>query len=356
MLSPKEVRSPARKIGDVLVRSLKACESAQLRAIIRKHYVTLRLMTEEQAWVGKRLRARSSQLCPPRLGVNGLSALVREMARCAERNTYLSHFLAAAAGRQFPRLMAKVQAEGHWVFPEVIALAFVMDRLTDAMHKDWKVLEECHGIWTRGRQEPSTKQPLTWFERAKIASVETCVKRVVGFHKEGVVDPRYLQIMLPLNIAEAMLEDLRHNNCDNAHVAWLLASHNREATRRGSDGRSAYWSPDQKAVLYAMPQLKSWVDLYQTWNMAFVTNYGHYPYFLTKLVVPGLANYHDHPEEYLYHRLTTLYTYIHFEYFQRVEQLQRGGACIDWGDQQLARLWGACNRHSAEKYLKITAK
>jgi len=60
---------------------------------------------------------------------------------------------------------------------------------------------------------------------------------------------------------------------------------------------------------FALP--RRWADLYTTWNLAFVSHYGDFPYLMTKLLIPQVNGYQDSPEEYIYNRLLALYCQLH---------------------------------------------
>ena len=43
-----------------------------------------------------------------------------------------------------------------------------------------------------------------------------------------------------------------------------------------------------------------------TWNMAFVSNYPDFPFYLAKLLIPTVSGYHSNPEGFLYPRHKSL--------------------------------------------------
>jgi hypothetical protein len=99
---------------------------------------------------------------------------------------------------------------------------------------------------------------------------------------------------------------------------------------------------------FALPQ--RWADLYATWNLAFVSHYGDFPYLVPKLLIPQVNGYQDSPEEYIYNRLLALYCQLHFTGFGRVDLARQGRKAIDWHDEALTKLWSSVNRDSAGKY------
>ena len=95
-----------------------------------------------------------------------------------------------------------------------------------------------------------------------------------------------------------------------------------------------------------------------TWNMAFVSRYTDWPYFMVKLLIPSVSGYHDNPNGYLYSRVLALLSHIVNSLMVR----SMGGSSINWKieDEALALSWGRSNRKSAEDYkrqlLKATAE
>ena len=59
-----------------------------------------------------------------------------------------------------------------------------------------------------------------------------------------------------------------------------------------------------------------------------------------------MSGYHDHPERYLYARITALYAHINYG----VETKANGGFPIDWSNRALTQFWGRINRKSANNY------
>ena len=341
---------PLTKVAELLRRSLGGV--ADLRGKVQEHYITLQLLDGAGNWQGARVSAAAPFLLPADLSRADVEAFIGRMEDAARQNTYLMNFLQQAAGGNFPRLAEKVREEGGRVLADVTTLAYAIDRLSAAMRHDWRLIEECLNVWKTSRNDPAHAQDLSLFEQVKIVSVEITVEKLLFFFRSGWVNPWYTKALLPLNVAEAVLEDLNHGNQDNAAAGTLLAG---SLPGHGcSENRCpARWSEDGGGILISLDRPQKYADLYQTWNMAFVTTYGHYPYFLSKLAVPQLAAYQDSPEEFIFNRITTLYTYINFEYFDRLERAGRNEPAIDWLDEDLTALWGKVNRESALDYRRI---
>ena len=80
--------------------------------------------------------------------------------------------------------------------------------------------------------------------------------------------------------------------------------------------------------------------------------YPDWPYFLVKLIIPSVTDYHDHPEGYLYSRVTALYAHTINSLSIRV----KGGRNMDWKSEEFSQAWGRFNRASARDYEKQLKK
>jgi hypothetical protein len=95
---------------------------------------------------------------------------------------------------------------------------------------------------------------------------------------------------------------------------------------------------------------EQWADLYSTWNLAFVSHYPEFPFVMVKLLIPFVANYQRHPEEYIYRRALALWVHLHHLYLGRADQARTGQEAIVWNDVELTKLWGRVNREAAVEY------
>ncbi|MGB5375846.1 MAG: hypothetical protein WBN15_18855 [Polyangiales bacterium] len=103
-----------------------------------------------------------------------------------------------------------------------------------------------------------------------------------------------------MNIIEAMFEDVRLGHRDNAASAWPLVKDRPGSwAREAKTGEvAARWSDDGKAISLSFALPRRWADLYATWNLAFVSHYGDFPYLMTKLLIPQVNGYQNSPQEY----------------------------------------------------------
>jgi len=344
--------SVAMAIADRIKELIVGLRRDRISELIRQHLLQFRLIDGTGRWQAEELAALGDWLLGEDLGTDDALDLVDEAARCAGANAYLTEFLDRSNGETFDCLYHNVQMEGARVLPSVVTYGLLLERLTQAMRNDWRLIEACREIWLRARDADGMNSHLTVFERAKVLSIDVTINRVLGFHESGSVAPEFTRVLLPMNIIEAMFEDIRLGNRDNAASAWPLVK-----DRPGSWGReaktgkvAARWSEDRKTILLSFALPRRWADLYATWNLAFVSHYGDFPYLMTKLLIPQVNGYQDSPEEYIYNRLLALYCQLHYTGFGRVDLARQGRDAIDWHDEALTKLWSSVNRESAEKY------
>ena len=344
--------SVAMSIAERIKEVIAGLRRDRITELIRQHLMQFRLIDGTGRWQAEELAALGDWLLGKDLDTDDALELVDEVARCAAANPYLVEFLDRAKGEAFDRLYHKVQTEGATVLPSVVTYGLLLERLTQAMRNDWRLIEACRVIWLRARDAEEMKSHLIVFERTKILSIDLAINRVLGFHQSGSVAPEFARLLLPMNIIEAMFEDVRLGHRDNAASAWPLVKDRPGSwAREAKTGEvAARWSEDRKAIVLSFALPRRWADLYATWNLAFVSHYGDFPYLMTKLLIPQVNGYQDAPEEYLYNRLLALYCHLHYLGFGRVDLARQGRDSIDWHDEALTKLWSAVNRESAEKY------
>ena len=326
--------------------------SERIAEMVLGHLQQFRLVDDAGHWQAPELTAIGEWLRCEDLDTDDALGLVDEAARCASANPYLVEFLNRAKGQASERLIQKVDAEGATVLPSVVTYGLLLERLTQAMRDDWRIIEACRGIWLRARDAEDLKAHWAPFEAAKVISIDVTIDRVLGFHASGSVDPGFTRLLLPMNIIEAMLEDIRLGHRANAASAWPLVKDRPGSWDRKAEtgGVAARWSDVRKAILLSFALPRQWADLYATWNLAFVSHYRDFPYLMAKLLIPQVNGYQDAPEEYIYNRVLALYCHLHFMGFGRVDFLRQGREPFDWHDEALTALWSTVNRESAQQY------
>ena len=196
------------------------------------------------------------------------------------------------------------------------------------------------------------------FHKIKLLSIVPVIKGYIADHRDistgkckRNIDDGLGPLALQLNILEATASDLLIKNNDNAKTGWILAMNKAGGKPDPATGAGpTVWSDDKKAVCLCMPLPKKWADLYQTWNMAFVSKMSDYPYILPKLLIPQVADYKNNPTKYLYNRSIALYLYLNYSCFDYLEKKKKNIPVINWRDETLTKIWSECNRISSNHF------
>ena len=149
-------------------------------------------------------------------------------------------------------------------------------------------------------------------------------------------------------------EDEARRNFDNAEAGLILAKfpHTRQYNNM-TVSCPCHLSRSLQFLKCSQPLTLHWADLYSSWNLAFVSGFPDFVYYIPKLLIPSVSNYQDNPAGYIYTRLLGLYTYIQWrinwiQYNQKYQTIQ-------WSEDSLTKTWGAANKISSQDYVKRLA-
>ena len=112
------------------------------------------------------------------------------MADNASKNPYIVRALDTIQEKaNYSDLQSKLKEEGAVVIPNVVTLAFVLERMTSAMKKNWRFLKVCNEIWSEYDNLPKivSSSEGNLFYIAKRLSVEQVVKRSLLMFETGVI-------------------------------------------------------------------------------------------------------------------------------------------------------------------------
>lgn len=342
------------KVANIIKKNLVGMDAETTKSLMMEKYMHLQLMDTNGNWRVQELNNVSDYLLPSDLDETKLNAFVDEVAKIALQNDYLRRFLARAKNKSFDYLENQVDDEGATVFPDVVAYAIALNRLTIVMQNDWKVLNACVTFWRNFRIAINLDKYLSSFVKIKLISVELAMDQFKEYHTTGTIPGNTGKMLVPLNIMEAVIEGSNNGYKNNKDAGIALALNNAGSlthdpnTGAGPSG----WSDDKKSVVYYAPFPLEWANLYTTWNMAFVSDFTSFPYVMCKLLIPQVNNYQDKPEEYIYNRAIALYTHLHYTLLTRAAGNVSKSNHIEWNDPELTSLWGKVNKQSAKKYLR----
>ena len=236
----------------------------------------------------------------------------------------------------------------------------------------WKVfMEEMQAA----REKREWKKYFNLFERMKVITVDMPMKSLEEYKLGKKIDKEASGgLALSVNILEAMYQDVKQGSFDNAAAGFELMceSNDRNPIKGCGNDITKEWVPEggeECAILdFRSPLPLQWNNLYQSWNMAFVSCYSSSPMFYAKLLAPLVSGLYQeiHPGLYLHPRVLCLYLHIQYEVICRGKAESAdpflyppSGAkrpFSDWRSKGLTDLWGRVNAVAAEQYQQAVEK
>jgi len=344
-----------KRIAETVNEFLKDVPQEFIVEQMELHYKVLGLMDSKGQWVHWYFNLESNeQYFLPRNNITfeDLVFLVDKMAENAEKNVYLMNALEVLQEGNYQKLKRKLKEEGNTVIVNSMTLAMVLEKLTTEMKENWRFLKVCNSIWLEYDNFPkllagSEGDP---FSIKKALTIEETMRRGIQMLDTGDVPPSSFINSLILNIMEAVTQDENLENLDNAETGKILAKfvHTPEKDNRTGSGPCQI---SEKGLGCAPPLTLHWVDLYSTWNLAFVSTFPDFVYYLPKLLIPSVSDYQAYPQAYLGNRVLALYTFIHW----KINWHFFNNEALDWHEETLTKDWGRANNLSKQDYVERLA-
>ena len=106
---------------------------------------------------------------------------------------------------------------------------------------------------------------------------------------------------------QGVREDEERRNFDNAEAGVILAKfpHTRQYNNKTGSG-PCHLSRSRQFLECPQPLTLHWADLYSSWNLAFVSGFEDFVYYIPKLLIPSVSNYQDNPSGYIHKRALAL--------------------------------------------------
>ena len=333
---------------------------------LKRSYRSLGLMNAEGAFTVKPLDGKKL------LDTFDAGQFIDQMTTCANQNPYLSVFIEEMGKKPPAYVKDWSQEPKRHVAIAAVVYAKALDRLTRLLGQEASTLAAVREHYKRQWREPAfakayadAASPLrdktNLFLEAKLQSVIPAVRDFVRFITGAAqISPSDGRFLIPLNISEAVAVDFVAGNGDNAKTGIVLAENppGQAPDTKTQTGPSRL-SKDKKAIEYQPPLPGQWADLYQSWNMAFVSQAEASPFLFAKLFTPAVACYEAQPSQYLYNRAIALYLHMHFTMMRVVDTLhpelgKKAGRppvlAVNWVDPAMTARWGAINLASARQY------
>ncbi len=322
------IRTIISEVRVICEQNRDSCEAHLL-----KHLSILKLCTEEGVF-------HSSDIADLNLMHEvDLNALLDEIQVLLVRNKYLDKALSHSAFN-----LSENSAATKEIIISSLLYLVVIDRLTRAVINDWRIGRMLEQHFERERQKIDLKLHFNLFEREKLKATLNGIHYGLQWLENGAI--RYKKWKPPinfmtLNISQAVLEDVRLGNFQNARAGLLLAMNPTD--------RDNAISADGNVILKEVSLGAEWIDLYMSWNLAFIAHYENYPFFFAKLLAPVVLDYHNQPNKWTYTRGMGLYLHIHHELFSRVEGRTYANPPAM---TQIIKSWGQANLENSGSFLK----
>ena len=358
-------QSAIQKIAIIIKSSIDEIPEDTLNKLLLDGYRRMWLIDKDKNWKHPRLEEISHKLIS-RITERETKAFIDQMVIHANENPFLVRFLENAVHERFNHLrdgfykdQEKPFSDQTKFMPRAIAYAIALNRLTLAQVDNYRVLEASIECFKAVRKKELTLSDMNFFNFAKLYSVEGPVRNFVKFHRRKYrshhtdISKGFLSNLLPLNIYEAILVDKYYKPTfkQNAKAARPLMKNSPSYFRDTIlDVGPPKWSEDEKEILISLPLAKEWTDLYQTWNMAFMSRFKSFPFFIVKLLIPSVNNYKARPKQFIYRRAISLYNHLHYFFLGDLYDQKHGIPSVEYNDLQLTKMWGENNLKAANEY------
>ena len=284
---------------------------------------------------------------------------VGDMAKHTLQNEVLVTVLAVAKKMGIPLVNRQdPEAENAWIVDAVL-WAYILHVITLTAENDRAFLKKLytHFLALRQGKLKDWKDKVSDFEYLKTISVEPVVsgliksnpKRNTGKAKNQL--DATLNLGLTMNMLEAMWEDYKNGNGDNAEAGYEMALLDGlfDYTRQANRARKV----DSTGTMYVFsPIPRNWTDLYQSWDMDFIYQSfsDSFPTVLMKLFTPCVANYPDNPSRYLVPRVIALYCQVFRITAETVDGETGLPEMKNWTNKDFLEVWSKVNLIFAKRY------
>jgi hypothetical protein len=328
---------------------------------LARSYRTLRLMNEKGEWTINASEEMLEALDPANLSLQQIHEFIAEICRVNQQNAYLMEFAGALNTGISDPVSQRIGLFADASLTEIVAFALLLQKLTAAFYLD---VERVHALvthWEREAAKMGLSKQLGFGFRIKFESIRTPIRRSRECVQSGQVPASFCNFILPFNILQASLFDLVSGNPRNARAGLVLARHlPGNKTDSGTGAGPVHLDQSGRIIESGLPLPEQWVDLYQSWNLAFGAQFSSFPFYLCKLVIPQVAGYHGHPQQYVWNRTHALMTYLYFAAFtsgdwslgHKEKSSFNENEWTAFASAELRKHWGQINHDSARGYAK----
>jgi hypothetical protein len=281
-----------------------------------------------------------------------LLGFVREVSELAAANPLLYDLgLRLSTGTQ-----ARAEGVADGEVYELVHYCFLLDAVTRTLAADPELAALVYSrLHETVHCTPCWRQPLGLFELSKMCTVEMTLERFIEHRRDRNLPGNFGQIGLPVNILEAVLQDLYLGFLKNAAAGVALSFARPGGASADHPGAGAALSADRRRVVRMhLPHEQEWKDLYVSWNLAFTTAYTEaFTNFGAPLMLPCVLG--APPAEFMFHRVLALHVHMCLYISRRATAAAAPTAPLAANDcrrRELTEAWGAINLEAAQRYEK----
>lgn len=297
-----------------------------------KHYKNFRFINRDWYWI-KALEPYSKKLC--NVSKQEIDHFISKIEEWVYSNFHLYSFLRDLEDVDIQNIDTEsMKSEAIKILTFAFCLEMIVQTLDTHPHLIWEIKNHFQKHRKDNKNNLSLSSRLNLSSlllNTKLVSVELPISYLSKYQQKKRISPFILKWLLVVNIIEAVLFDSTQRNWKNARTGlWLT--------------RKLFWKNKfflfNNAIGFLTVEKKTWVDVYHMWNMAFVSWYRRFPYFLSKLLIPIVLNYSQKPELYMYYRSLTLYLFCN--YLSLLSERPFGDT--SWASKKLTKKWWEYNK------------
>jgi len=350
-------------IYNKVLETLKLYQDHVVQQALEKCYEQYYVYDENKQWNLAPLKKHETFLIPTANLKEEILLFMKGLISAIKENPYLITFFDQFDFKHMEISSIQESKEQSDQILYYILFGFTLDRFNCLLRNDVTLLEETINHFQKTRFKLGFYRLSNILAVIKLHSIQIPVTRFISQKKAGKIRRNFGKYILTFNIFEATLVDICTGHFKNALTTLPLMIFNPNfqgcyGLLRGYDrGRESRFSVDKNAVEMYSPQQKKWSDLYQVWNMAFVSQFPEGLYLNMKLFIPSVAHHQDKSGEYMHNRITALLlamNYIDFaSHYPRIPvKIQN----IKIFPKTLTRLWGKINYQNSIDYWKSLKK
>jgi len=299
-----------------------------------------------------------STLLPREFDGSFFSELISKVGESAEENTYLASFLNELSKEDWSQItccLGESRFQQYQALATLLTFAYALEKINTLANLSPENLRVLVTHYQRIRKEKNYYRLGNLLGMIKLHSIELPLVRFLKAHKKRKMGASFAKFLLSFNIFEALLVDLATGFWDNAKVAWTLIKFppNFKAFffRSFKKGAGSRFSDDNYFLELSPPNPREWADLYQVWNMAFVSQFEGALFLLVKLFIPSVAGYNERPQQYMHRRITAMHFAMHFlDFTNHHSYLPININKTSALSKELTKKWTKHNREAARKY------